>query len=87
MGGDWLNKGLPHYVAIDRKPKNSCEIQNVACSKTRIMMELHVVKGPVEERSVLENDDNDDLGHGCKVMLHLLWFWTSAKCCIICADS
>jgi hypothetical protein len=33
------------------------------------------------------NDDNDDLGHGCKVMLHLLWLWTSAKCRIICTDS
>jgi hypothetical protein len=52
-----------------------------------IMMELHVVKGPVEVRLVLENDDDDDLGNGCKVMLHLLWFWTSAKCHIICAGS
>jgi hypothetical protein len=51
------------------------------------MMELHVVKGPVEECLVLENDDDDDFGHGCKVMLHLLQFWTSAKCRIVCADS
>jgi hypothetical protein len=27
------------------------------------------------------------MGHGCKVMLHLLEFCTSVKCCIICADS
>jgi Transposase IS4 len=86
-GGDWINKGLPHYVAIDRKPENSCEIQNAACGKTGIMMELHVVKGPAEERLVLENDEDDDLRHGCKVMLHLLRFWTSAKCRIVCADS
>jgi hypothetical protein len=33
------------------------------------MMELHVVKGPAEECLVLENDDDDDLGHGCMVML------------------
>jgi hypothetical protein len=39
-GGDWINEGLLHYVAIDRKPKNGCEIQNVACGKTGIMMEL-----------------------------------------------
>jgi hypothetical protein len=32
-------------------------------------------------------ENNDDLGHGCKVMLHLLQLWTSAKCCIVCADS
>jgi hypothetical protein len=41
-------------------------------------------EGPVEERLVLENDEDDELGNGCKVML---WFWTSAKSCIVCADS
>jgi hypothetical protein len=86
-GGDWINKGLLNCVAIDRKPKNDFEIQNAACSKTGIMMELPVVKGPVEEHLVLENDDDDELQHGCKVMLHLLRFWTSAKCHIVCADS
>jgi hypothetical protein len=50
------------------------------------MMELHVVKGPAEECLELENDD-EDLGHGCKIMLHLLQYWSSAKCHIICADS
>jgi hypothetical protein len=32
QGGDWINLGLPMYVAIDRKPKNGCEIQDVACA-------------------------------------------------------
>jgi Transposase IS4 len=76
-GGDWINKGLPHYV----------EIQNAACGKTGILMELHVVKGPAEERLNLENDDDKELGHGCKIMLHLLRYWSSAKCRIVCADS
>jgi hypothetical protein len=58
--GDWINEGLLYYVAIDCKPKNSCEIQNAACSKTGTMMELHVVKGPVEEHLVLENDEDDE---------------------------
>jgi hypothetical protein len=53
MGGGWINEGLLHYVAIDHKPENGCEIQNAACGKTRIMMDLHVVKGPAEERLVL----------------------------------
>jgi hypothetical protein len=86
-GGDWINKGLLHDVAIDHKPENGCEIQNAACGKTGIMMELHVVKGPAEEHLVLENGEDDELGHGCKVMLHLLRFWTSAKCHIVSADS
>lgn len=78
--------GLTHYMVIDRKPENGCEIQNPACGKMGIMMSLHIVKGLEEE--VLEgNDDNEDLGHGCKVMLHLLHEWTSAKWRIVCADS
>jgi hypothetical protein len=46
-----------------------------------------VVKGPGEENLVLENDEDHELGYGSKVMLHLLQFWTSAKCCIVCGDS
>jgi hypothetical protein len=42
------------------------------------IMELHVVKGPVEECLDLENDEDNELGHGCKVMLHLLHYWSSA---------
>ena len=26
IGGDWINKGLPMYIAMDWKPKNGCEI-------------------------------------------------------------
>jgi hypothetical protein len=72
-GGDWINEGLPHYVGIDCKPKNGCEIQNTACGKTGIMMELHVVKGPVEERSALENDDDDN------------WGMAARSCCTCCS--
>ena len=32
-GGQWINIGLPMYVAIDRKPENGCEIQNSACAQ------------------------------------------------------
>jgi hypothetical protein len=45
-----------------------------------------MVKGPAEEHLNLENDD-EDLGHGCKIMLHLLRYWSSTKCRIVCADS
>ena len=27
QGGEWINKGLPMYVAIDRKPENGCDPQ------------------------------------------------------------
>lgn len=39
-GGDWINEGLPHYVAIDRKPENGCEIQTACCGTSGIMMSL-----------------------------------------------
>ena len=28
QGRDWINFGLPYYVAIDRNPENGCEIQD-----------------------------------------------------------
>ena len=40
LGGDWIDKRLPHYMAIDRKPDNGCEIQNSACGKSGIMIHL-----------------------------------------------
>jgi hypothetical protein len=30
QGGNWINLGLPQYVAINRKPENGCEIQSSA---------------------------------------------------------
>ena len=38
QGGHWINHGLPMYVAIDRKPENGCEIQNVACGCSGVMI-------------------------------------------------
>ena len=44
VGGDWINKGLPMYVAIDHKPENGCEIQSACCGKSGIMMSLKLIK-------------------------------------------
>lgn len=30
LGGNWCREGLPHYVAIDWKPENGCEIKQAA---------------------------------------------------------
>ena len=44
-GGEWINRGLPHYVDIDRKPDSGCEIQQNSCFvETGIMLRLKVVK-------------------------------------------
>ena len=64
QGGDWINFGLPHYVAIDRKPENGCEIQGFCCGVSVIVMRLKVVK-QVEDYSDTESDeDSSTLGHG-----------------------
>ena len=36
QGGDWINFELSHYVDIDRKPENGCEIQNLCCGLSGI---------------------------------------------------
>jgi hypothetical protein len=45
LGGSWINMGLPHYIAIDRKPEDGCDIQNAACGCSGVMMQLKLVKG------------------------------------------
>jgi Transposase IS4 len=79
MGGDWINDGLPHYVAIDRKPESGCEIQTACCGSSGIMMSLRIIKGE-------DIEGDDDHQHGLKVMLKLLDTWPS-RGKIVCADS
>jgi Transposase IS4 len=52
IGGDYINKGLPMYVAIDRKPENGCEIQNVCCGRSGVMLQLKIVKTSQEQRII-----------------------------------
>lgn len=68
MGGDWINRGLPHYVAIDRKPENGCEIQNLADGESGIMIQLAVVKSK-RYREQYEDEDQT-MTHGCWVSFH-----------------
>jgi hypothetical protein len=58
IGRHWINAGLPNCVAINRKPENSCKIQNGCCRRMGIMMARHLVRGPVEEALELDDDDN-----------------------------
>ena len=89
-GGGWINYGLPHYIAIDRKPENGLEVQNAACGDSGIMMQLKLVKGDADS----DHDDNedvnygnmDDVPHGANIMLKLLSPWINTQR-IVCADS
>jgi len=51
LGGSWINKGLPHCVAIGKKLEDGAEIQDSCCGKCNIMMRLKLVKTPTEEEA------------------------------------
>ena len=75
MGGEWINKGSPHYVAMERKPDNGIEVQNVADVTMGIMLQLKLVKSANNESRIdKEQFDEDELqlGKGTRVLLELL---------------
>ena len=45
----WINTGLPHYVALYRKPDHRCEIQDSCDGTTGIMLRLKLVLTAEEE--------------------------------------
>ena len=59
LGGSWINIGLPHYVAMDRKPEHGCEIQNACDGMCGVMMRLKLVKSVTweEAKSAKEKED------------------------------
>ena len=83
VGGDWINAGLPMYIAMDRKPENGCEIQDSCDGETGIMLQLKLVKTKVEEdrRVGLVDDGAGDsdtkIAKGTKVVLELVKPWTN----------
>ena len=84
-GGEWINAGLPHYVAIDRKPENGCEIQDSCCGRSGVMLQLKIVKSTEDDDDSLIEEENGLL-HGTVVLKQLVrsWFYTDR---IVCADS
>jgi hypothetical protein len=86
QGGNWINHGLPMYIAIDRKPENGCEIQNAACGKSGIMMRLKLVKTAEEESTHAKELHDEGLNHGTVTIKSLVEPWTGSDR-IVCADS
>ena len=85
QGGDWINHGLPMYVAIDRKPENGCEIQNAACAESGVMIRLRLVKTKTEEESG-DKEDVHGILHGTKILKYLVSPWRYSDR-MVCADS
>lgn len=83
LGGNWIEIGLPQYVAIDRKPESGCEIQDASCGRSGIMMRLELVTTAEDEA---EKDYEDEDAHGTAVIRRLVGPW-SGSARIVCADS
>ena len=58
------------YVELDRNTENGVEIQNSACRRSKIVMQLIIFKSTVNE--VDQEDDEDNLPHGTKVLNKLV---------------
>jgi hypothetical protein len=86
LGGEWINLGLPMYIAIDRKPENGCEIQDSACGKSGVMLRIRLVKTAVEEEANSLHVEEDGTLHGTKVLIELVSPWAFSDR-LICADS
>ena len=80
-GGNWINRGLPHYIVIDRNPDNGLVVQNSACGECGIMMRLNLVKGG----SYHDNVENG-VTHGASVLMEIVLLWVNTHG-IVCADS
>jgi Transposase IS4 len=86
LGGHWIDIGLPHYVAIDRKPEDGCEIQNAACGRSGIMLNISLVTTSEDEAVRIMDEKSGDIGHGTAVLARLVSPWAGSWR-VVCADS
>ena len=83
LGGDWIELGLPHFVSIERKPEDGCEVQNLASAESAIMPRIEIVTGATDKNErALEGSFN----HLIAVLKRLVGPWVYADL-FICADS
>lgn len=72
LGGDWIGTRLPHFVALDRKPENGCEIRTAACEESGMMIRLEVVKGCTKPKT-LPFEDEFNASSATTLRLVKLW--------------
>jgi hypothetical protein len=101
-GSAFVDTGLPMYLALERKPDNGGEIQNLADVASGIILHLKVVKSANEEKAIAasavadaiaaaaDNDDDiaaaDEAGKGTQVLLELTELWHHSGC-LVTADA
>jgi hypothetical protein len=82
LGGDWINAGLPMYVAMERKPENGAEIQNACCADSGVMIRMRVRKTKATDSLDLDPETN----HGTGVLRDLVIPWAHTSRVVV-ADS
>ena len=82
-GGEWISVGLPHYVSMDSKPEAGCEIQNIACGRSGLMLGMSFVRSAIVGAAKCTPAT---LNHGTRVLMDLCAPWTGTGR-IGCADS
>lgn len=85
LGGSWIQRGPPMYVAKQHKPENGCEVQNAACGRSGIMLQLSAVTSAEHQKAAgMTNDDN--VPHGAAVLKKLSAPWAGTQR-VVSADS
>ena len=86
LGDQWMNIGLPMYVAIDRRLESGYEIQNsAACGRSGIMMRLQIVKH-IESEDLQTVEGPDKIPHGISILKYLVLPWAQSDRGV-CTDS
>ena len=85
QGGGWSDRGVPMYVAIDRKPENGREIKYTACGRSGIMLYLQLVTAAGDQCQRLTPTESRLL-HGTVVLKRVVSNWAGADI-VVCGDS
>ena len=74
----WINIGLKTYIVIYRKPENVREIQNAACSESRVMFRLLLVKDE-HDSDIRSQYNNEVLAHVNVILKYLTLPWVNSE--------
>ena len=69
LGGDWIDIGVPNYVALDRKPESGCELKSACCGDTGILLRLEISKSAADTAELVHEQSEQ---HGTATVLRLI---------------
>lgn len=71
LGRSWVHEGLPHYVALDRKPGKRSEFFDVCDGNLKVMVKVLIAKGDTDSSA----EHNKIQPHGTAVLLSRFEHW------------